>query len=315
MKRVLITGGTGFLGRYLAVKLKKNYEVMLAARNNSVNMLVQERTGCNVMPLDVVSIESVRDAFNEFMPHIVIHAAATKYVDLSEKHVMECIDVNILGSQNVARIAIDKRVDVVIGISTDKAAPPVGNIYGLSKALMERLFCALNVKSKTRFACVRFGNIAWSTGSVFPIWKRMTEKDGIVQTTGPEMRRFFFSVYEAADLVIRAMVNIDVLGGKILSQKMKSAQIESILEVWAMHYGIRWEKIQRRTGDKTDEYLISSIELENTVEKNINGISHFVITFNERFENRVVEPFSSRNADRLSETEILNLITNEPDIV
>ena len=299
----------------LAVKLKKNYEVMLAARNNSVNMIVHKRTGCNVIPLDVVSIESVRDAFNEFMPHIVIHAAATKYVDLSEKHVMECIDVNILGSQNVARIAIDKGVDFVIGISTDKAAPPVGNVYGLSKALMERFFCALNVKSKTRFACVRFGNIAWSTGSVFPIWKMMTEKDGIVQTTGPEMRRFFFSVYEAADLVIRAMDNIDVLGGKILSQKMKSAQIESILEVWAKHYGIRWEKIQRRLGDKTDEYLISSIELENTVEKNINGISHFVITFNERFENHVVEPFSSRNADRLSETEILKLITNEPDLV
>jgi UDP-N-acetylglucosamine 4,6-dehydratase/5-epimerase len=315
MSKILITGGTGFLGRHLAAKLKPNHDVLLAARNNGINSLAYETTGCQVAPLDVSNIESVRDVFNEFSPNIVIHAAATKYVDLSEKHALECIDVNVLGSANVARVAIDKGVDTFIGISTDKTAPPVGNTYGLSKALMERLFCSLDAKSKTKFACVRFGNITWSTGSVFPIWKRMTEKSGVVQSTGPEMRRFFFSVDDAADLVIRAMNHIDNLNGKVLLQKMKSAQIEDILNVWSKHFQVPWEKIERRPGDKLDESLIGSIELENTVENDIDGIAHYVITFNERFKDHVPEAISSKNAERLADSEILNLITSIPDMV
>ena len=113
----------------------------------------------------------------------------------------------------------------MVGISTDKTAPPVGNIYGYSKAVMERMFCSLDQVSNTKFSCVRFGNIASSTGSVFPIWKSMTESSGIIESTGPEMRRFFFSVDEASNLVLRNMNNIDLFQGKILSQIMKSAQI------------------------------------------------------------------------------------------
>ena len=315
MSTLLITGGTGFLGRHLAVKLKQDYEVILAARNNGANILAQDLTGCQVAPLDVTNIESVRDVFNEFKPQVVIHAAATKYVNLSENNAMECIDVNVLGSQNVARIAIDKGVNTVIGISTDKAAPPVGNIYGLSKALMERFYCSLNEKTKTKFACVRFGNIAWSSGSVFPVWKRMVEKDGKIQSTGPHMRRLFFSVDEAAELVIRNLNNIDTLEGKVLSQKMKSAKIEDILHIWCKHYGVIWEKIHGRLGDKTDEYLIGASELENTIEKIIDGITHFVVSFNEKQQGHLTEPVSTKNAKRLSNKEILKIISTEPKLI
>lgn len=313
-KLVLVTGGSGFLGRQLARKLKQDHEVILGARNNGLNRLAEEATGCRAVPLDVAGIESVRDVFNEFEPDVVIHAAATKYVDLSEKHAMECVDVNVLGSQNVARVAIDKGVDTVIGISTDKSAPPVGNIYGLSKALMERLFCSMDNLAGTRFACVRFGNIAWSTGSVFTIWKRMMEQDGVVRSTGPHMRRYFFTVNEATELIIKAMNNIDILGGKVFSQKMKSAQVKDILNVWSSHYDTKWEKIQTRCGDKIDEHMIGSVELENTVLKNIDGIPHFIISFSEKFEHHVIEPVSTKNADRLTEKEILNLIINEPKV-
>ncbi len=285
----------------------------MCARNNSQNILTQEVTGCHVAPMDVANIESVKDSLNEFKPEIIIHAAATKYVVLSENYPMECLDVNVLGSQNVARAAIDIGVDTVIGISTDKTAPPVGNIYGLSKALMERCYCELNSKSKTSFACVRFGNIAWSTGSVFPIWKGMMEREGLIQSTGPEMRRFFFSVDEATALIIRAINNTDIIGGKVLSQKMKSAQIEDILNVWSLHYGISWEKIQRRPGDQVDEFLIGSSELEHTLEIDIEGITHFVISFNEKIINHLNEVISSKNAERLTEKEILDLITRVPE--
>ena len=78
-----------------------------------------------------------------------------------------------MGSTNVARAAIDKKVDSVIGISTDKASPPVKNIYGLSKAMMEKVFISADKNYKTNFVCVRYGNVAWSTGSVLPLWYEM----------------------------------------------------------------------------------------------------------------------------------------------
>jgi UDP-N-acetylglucosamine 4,6-dehydratase len=171
-KKILITGGSGFLGRHIAHKLKEHNQVVLASRNNEQNNQASRLTGCQSIPLDVTNIESVRDGINLVKPDIIIHAAATKYVDLSEKFPTECSDVNVLGSQNVARVAIDKGVDIVIGISTDKASPPCANTYAMSKALMERTFCALNNPKSTKFTNVRFGNLAWSTGSVFPIWKK-----------------------------------------------------------------------------------------------------------------------------------------------
>ena len=134
-KTLLITGGTGFLGKRLALALKEQYRIVLTGRNNKQNMLAQKFTSCEVAPMDISSIESVRDTFQEFKPQVVIHAAATKFVDLAEKYPMECVDVNVLGSQNVARVALENKVETVIGISTDKASPPIRNTYGMSKTI------------------------------------------------------------------------------------------------------------------------------------------------------------------------------------
>jgi len=312
MKKILITGGSGFLGKELAMKLKSSNEVILGSRNNGLNRLAAEITGCETIPLDITSLESVKDAVSRYKPEIIIHAAATKYVDLSEKQPFECIDVNILGSENVARVSIDSGVKTVIGISTDKTAAPVGNIYGHTKAIMERLFSGLDGVGGTNFSCVRFGNIAWSTGSVFPIWKRMMETNNLIETTGPNMRRFFFSVSEASDLVIRCLNNQKELKGKILSQKMKSAQVSDLLDVWKNHYGTEWKEVEKRAGDKDDEYLIGILENKNTYIKSFDNLEHFVIDFKGISEPSVKEPFSSKEAERLSKEEMLNLITSEP---
>src|SRR5437660_5759929 len=138
---ILITGGTGFLGKRIGMKLSADHNVVLTGRNNKFNTDAQQFTGCLTLPMDVTNIESIRDVFSEVRPDVVIHAAATKYVDLSERQPMECIDVNVFGSQNLARVCVKKNVATVIGMSTDKSAPPVGNTYGLTKALMERVFC------------------------------------------------------------------------------------------------------------------------------------------------------------------------------
>jgi FlaA1/EpsC-like NDP-sugar epimerase len=307
-KRLFVTGGSGFLGRHLALALRDCYEITLGARNNKQNLLAGELTGCTVLPLDISNIESVRDAFVEARPHIVIHAAATKYVDLAEVYPMECVDVNVLGSQNVARVAMERGVETVLGISTDKAAPPVRNTYGLSKALMERMFCALRGKSETKFACVRFGNVAWSTGSVLPIWKKMHDETGVIKSTGPEMSRFFFTVGEAVKLIRTALDNIEAIGGKVLSVEMKSARVKDLLAVWIEHRGGRWESVKGRPGERDEEFLIGETELPYTTVAEYDGTRHYVISFNEKSPAPPASALSSLNAERLTPAEMLSLI-------
>src|SRR5437764_7794993 len=316
MKRTaLITGGTGFLGQHLGLALKDHYSVVLAGRNNKHNMDAQQFTGCTVLPIDVSNIEAVRDVFSEVRPAVVIHAAATKYVDLSERQPMECIDVNVIGSQNVARVCVEKGVEIVIGMSTDKAAPPSGNTYGLTKALMERLFCAMNSKTQTRFACVRHGNIAWSTGSVFPIWKKMHDSTGVIGSTGPDMTRYFSTVDEAVALVATAIDNIDQVQGKVLSREMKSALIRDILEVWIKHKGGSWKQIAGRPGERPHEFLMGEPELCYTYGAEFGGVRHYIINFNEPAPQPVKSIRCSADAERLSEDEILNIINNPPEVI
>jgi UDP-N-acetylglucosamine 4,6-dehydratase len=311
--KILVTGGNGFLGKRLGLELRKlGHQVTLASRNNKQNFLAKEFSGCNVLPMDVSSIESVRDAVIQEMPDVIIHAAATKFVDLAEKQPMETIDINVTGSQNVARIAIERGVKLVIGISTDKSSPPVRNIYGMTKSLMERLFSLMEGKSDTHFVSVRYGNVAWSTGSVLGIWKKMLKKQGFIGTTGPEMFRYFFTVDEAVSLVLTALKNESELHGKVLSRYMKAAQLEDIIRVWTKQEGATYEKIEGRPGERLEEFLIGESELEYTEERIYDGIRHYVLSFNEKSENPLTEVLSSRTAEKLTDDEIRAIINNPP---
>jgi len=312
-KTILITGGTGFLGKRLGIRLAEENKVVLVGRNHKHNMDAQLFTGCLTLPMDVTNIESIRDVFAEIRPNVVIHAAATKYVDLSEQQPMECIDINVIGSQNLARVCVEKGVETVIGMSTDKSSPPVGNTYGLTKALMERVFCAMNTKSPTtRFACVRHGNIAWSTGSVFPIWKRMHDHNGVIGSTGPDMTRYFSRVEDAVDLVLTAIENISELQGSVVSREMKSALIRNILDLWIREKGGRWEKIEGRPGERPHEYLLGEPELLYTRETTLGGVRHYVTRFNQPVTRVMKAPLTSATAEHLSERELLEIINNPP---
>ncbi len=314
MKRILITGGSGFLGQHLANKLRANSEITLASRNHKRLFEVGKALKVETHPLDISSLNSVNDCVQKVKPDVIIHAAATKFVDWSQKFPNECIDINILGSQNVYRSAITNKIPNVIGISTDKVVYPIGNFYGLSKRVMEDLFLSTQESPDTQFSCVRFGNIAWSTGSVFPIWQKMLQESRVIESSGSDMFRFFFSVDEAVALVLTAINNPSVVAGKILTKPMKSCQMNRILDLWTRRTNSSWIKIPTREGDSSNQFLVSEDEITFSHQFKLDSESLILISKKSKTELslRLRQAYSSVNAPQLTDQEINDLIDKAP---
>ena len=308
MERILITGGNGFLGKELARVLCKEGEIFLASRNNKNNKIASINTNFPCIPLDISNIESVRDVFRYVKPDIVIHGAATKFVDLSEEFPFETIDVNVLGSENIARVSMENNIKLVIGISTDKAAPPCRNIYALSKALMERLFCRCNNITETNFLCVRYGNVAWSTGSVLPAWKAMLEKNNCIETCGQDMYRYMFKVGDAARFVQRALNNYQLLSGKVVSMDMKSLKIKTMLDVIQEISSCEINSTPPREGERMTEYLVGEEELSMTQTIIIDNLKHYLIDFSKHEQKELKAAVSAETSPKLSIEEIKGIV-------
>ncbi len=314
MERVLITGGSGFLGKNLANNLKNDYEVYLTSRNQKQLQAASSFLDVESAPSDISNFHSIDEIISRSKPDIIIHAGATKFVNISEKFPNECIDVNILGSQNVLRSAIQNKVKSVLGISTDKATAPIANIYGLSKSVMEKLFTSMDSEDETRFSCVRYGNVVWSTGSVFPIWEDMAKSKSLIKSTGPDMSRFFFSIYDAVNLVRTSIENFDLVNGKILSYPMKGVTISNVLDEFCKIYESEWETTESRKGDRPFELLISDSEASYTEKISIDNLDYFLLDEKGRTNHSdLVSSYSSTNCEQLSSEEIRELILKKPE--
>jgi len=197
-KRVLVTGGTGSFGHQIVDRLLEEgpEEIRIFSRDEDKQVRMSEEYGMghqypkkasmNFVIGDIRNPNSVRQAMRGI--DVVFHAAALKQVPLCEYHVWEAVQTNIIGAQNVIQAAIEEEVEKVIAISTDKAVKPV-NAMGMTKAIQEKLFTAANfhkAKKRTVFACVRYGNVVGSRGSVIPLFKRQIESGGPVTITDPE---------------------------------------------------------------------------------------------------------------------------------
>lgn len=203
--RVLITGGTGFLGRAIMRRAALdgwNCEFTVYSRDEYKQMQCKRKYKRATYVLgdiqDTQHLQAVMTGHDT-----VIHTAAIKFIPEAEFNVAECIRVNINGSKSVAEAAIRANVNMVIGISTDKACEPV-NTYGMTKALMERLFGEMsrNHAYGPVFVCCRYGNVIGSTGSVVPLFKQQLEDSGKITLTDPRMTRYFISCDAAIDLIL-----------------------------------------------------------------------------------------------------------------
>ena len=144
MKKILITGGSGFLGKNLSSKLKNDFKIFISSRNIENGVKIAKKLNINFVPLDISKYDKVDETLNNIKPDIIIHSAASKFVDISEEFVSETIDSNIIGSNNLIICAKKNKCKKFIAISSDKASPPFTNLYALSKAVMERSLININ---------------------------------------------------------------------------------------------------------------------------------------------------------------------------
>ncbi len=211
-KRVLVTGAGGSIGSEAVrqlIRLKPASIAVLDLDENAVYELQQELQQRKVLiPLrpfisNVCDVDSLRAAFSSFRPEIVIHAAAHKHVPLMELQPCEAILNNVGGTRNVLDAAHESGVERFVFISSDKAVNPT-NVMGATKRIGELLIQASTSKHRLRLACVRFGNVLGSQGSVIPLFKKQIAGGGPVTVTHPNMVRYFMTVPEAVQLILCA---------------------------------------------------------------------------------------------------------------
>jgi FlaA1/EpsC-like NDP-sugar epimerase len=207
IKKVLITGGAGFLGRGFIRRAHRedwDWEITVFSRDESKHVRVMNRwPEVRIIKGDVT--DDVADLARTFSGYdYVIHAGANKLVDRGEFSAFEVMRNNIVGSEHVALAAMRAGVERVIGISSDKAVQPV-NTYGASKFLMERLFQEADTKGDTDFVCARYGNVVGSTISIVLYFREQLAKEGKIKITVPEMTRFYMGVDEAIDAVLYSL--------------------------------------------------------------------------------------------------------------
>jgi len=198
---------------------------------------------------------------------IVVNAAALKQVPTCEYFPSQAIMTNCLGAQNIVR-AIEENgypVETVVGISTDKACKPV-NVMGMTKSLQERIFIAANVLNpKTRFICVRYGNVLASRGSVIPLFHDQIRHGGPVTVTAAKMTRFLLSLNQAVDTVFAALK--EATPGETYVPVAPSASVMNIAKALVGKRRIPIKITGVRPGEKMHEILVSEEEVHHCIKR------------------------------------------------
>ena len=257
-KTILITGGTGSFGQ--------TFVPMTLAKHNPKKIIIFSRDemkqwemakGYQDDPRVRFFIGDVRDRdrLDRALDGVdcVVHAAATKIVPTAEYNPFECIKTNINGAMNVIDACIDKGVESVVALSTDKASSPI-NLYGATKLASDKLFVAANAyagEHGCRFSVVRYGNVMGSRGSVIPFFLSIKDK-GELPITDPRMTRFMITLEEGVDLVWKAFTDME--GGEIYVKKIPSMGIGDIAS--AVVPGAAQKTVGIRPGEKLHEQMI-----------------------------------------------------------
>jgi UDP-N-acetylglucosamine 4,6-dehydratase len=325
-KSILITGGTGSLGKALTKHILTNFpeikRLVIFSRDEQKQFEMEQEFPNRTYPQIRYFIGDVRDqdrlerAFTDI--DFVIHAAAMKHVHIAEYNPDECVKTNVGGAENVIKAAFKSKVQHVVALSTDKACAPI-NLYGATKLTSDKLFVAANNirgKKNIKFSVVRYGNVMGSNGSVIPFFLKRKRTDGILPITVESMTRFNISLQGGVDMVMHALET--AWGGEIFVPKIPSYKILDVAEA----IGPECQKpiIGIRPGEKIHEEMITSSDsfftydlgkyyaiIPQTTSWNIDD---FINNFNAK---KVPEGFSynSNNNDAWESVESLRQLIKE----
>ncbi len=275
-KVILVTGGTGSFGKKFIQTIFEKYpdikKVIVFSRDEYKQFLMQNMpefkpylTKMRFFIGDVRDSGRLSRAFEGV--DIIIHAAALKQVPACEYNPFEAVRTNIIGAQNVIENAINKGVQKVVALSTDKACAPI-NLYGATKLCSDKLFIAGNSycgEKDTRFAVVRYGNVAGSRGSVIPFFQKLVEEGTKeLPITDMKMTRFWLKLEQAVEMVLEALEHMQ--GGELYVKKIPSMRMPDLAKAIASELTVK--EVGIRPGEKIHEQMITTEDAPNTIEFN-----------------------------------------------
>jgi len=312
-KVILITGGTGFLGRALTKEILKHnpQSIRVFSRDEVKHHKFQEKFNYNPklrnLIGDVRDLQRLKKACQG--ADIVIHAAALKRLDILEYNVEESINTNILGTLNVVNACLENNVEKAVFVSSDKACSPV-NTYGACKFVSERIFTESNYNKgykKTIFTCVRYGNVLESTGSVIPFFESKIKNGEPIPLTDERMTRFIITPKQAVELVFDALQH--GVGGEIFVPKLPAFRIVDLIKILKEKHSANNEVslIGIRPGEKIHELMINQGEVPKTFKfKERYVITSCIGTYQEIKNSEYFD-----NTNQLSEQEMSEYSSND----
>lgn len=267
-KVILVTGGTGSFGqKFTEIALMEHTPKAIRIFSRGELLQHEMRIKFNDDPKLRFFIGDVRDRERIYRAmsgvDIVVHAAALKQVPTAEYNPIEAVRTNIDGATNVIDASIDNGVVKILAISTDKAVHPV-NLYGATKLVMERLLIQANVYTrarKSKFGCVRYGNVVGSRGSVVPLFLKQRE-NGLITITDDKMTRFWITLEQGVRFVIDCIDRMQ--GGEVFVPKIPSMKLTDLAD--AIAPGARKEVVGIRPGEKVNEILLTEEEARHARE-------------------------------------------------
>ena len=313
-KKILITGGTGSLGRALTKRLlaEKVDVIRIFSRNENKQVTMQSEFNDERLRFligDVRDLPRLRRALEGI--DIVFHAAALKHVPIIEYNPFEAINTNVIGSRNVVEACLSENVDTVIGVGTDKAVSPL-NTYGATKLLMEKLFTTASNyldkdKHKTKFISLRYGNVLGSSGSVIPKFIQQIKSNQKITITDPNMTRFSITMDEALDFILDS--TISGKGSEVFIPKLRAYKIDDVkTALQELINNTGEQKIPVRQGEKFHETLINIDEMRTTLESE----SKYIILQREISDQEINEQYPGFKRITLKEPYSSNLVEKIP---
>jgi UDP-N-acetylglucosamine 4,6-dehydratase/UDP-glucose 4-epimerase len=259
-KNILVTGGSGFLGKKLLERLiHYDCNITVVARDEGKLIeTIQNHKDVKIITGDISDPFVVRQCFNNKID-CVFHLAAFKHVGIAETQTRECVKSNVIGTLNLLEQSIDENLEFFLNVSTDKAAI-VSGMYGATKFLAEGLVRQFETLNKdTAYRTVRYGNVLYSTGSVLCKWKRIIEEGGEVIITDPEATRFFWTIDQAVDLLFECLEKAENSDPWV--PDMKSMKMGDLLKAMIAKYSngnsVSVKEIGLQQGENKHEKIFS----------------------------------------------------------